>query len=224
MSSAGIYSQSLPQACDCLVQPQMVAVCTDVDACGLGCSSGSVSGSDLPYLNSNGVGGFPQFGITTNYYVVQGLIAGIIGIIWPIFLAALKLCLIGIASDAAVEIIRWLFCVVSAAIAGNCIACNCGGFPLPDKCDLITSCIAGMIGGGIGGPILRRIPIVRKWLEKISDELLGAISGGISGGICKGLEKPRNCPHPKPSPSPRGGGGGGSGGRGFGYYTPLPAY
>ncbi len=188
---------------------------------GTGCPSVSISGSsDLPYLNSNGIGGFPQFGLTTNYYVVQGLIAGIIGIILPIILAAAKLCLIGIAIDTAVEIITWLLCVAAAVVVGNCVPCTCGSFPLPDKCDLITSCVAGIVGGGIGGPLLRRIPIVRKWLEKISDELLGGISGGVAGGLCKGLEGSENCPHPKPSPRPRGGGGLGGGG----FYKPYPAY
>ncbi len=175
---------------------------------GTGCPSVSTSVSDLPYLNSNGVGGFPQNGFTTNHYVP------LFFILPPLLIAALRGCLAGAATDTLLNIAKWLGCAIGSIITGKPVTASCGSFPIPGLCDVVASCLTGALTGGILEKILPR-------LKDIIRDIIAGLVGNFGGGFCQGVTAPCSTPSPAPAPkppkppSPPSGGGG--------VWRPLPA-
>jgi hypothetical protein len=140
--AVGFHTQSVPTACACLVEPQAQAVCAPLENCGATCDIALLGGSgnpDMPYLNLNGVGGLPQYGLRSDeHHHPQFLLL-------PIIIAALRGCLAGVATDALFAIARWLGCAIAAILLGKPIIGSCGSFPVPGLCDLVANCLTGAL-------------------------------------------------------------------------------
>ncbi|GBC93016.1 hypothetical protein HRbin15_01499 [bacterium HR15] len=210
--AAWLHTQSVPQVCACLVQPQTVAACAPLEICGATCEitlAGNSGHSDILYLNLNGVGGLPQYGLTTNAHYLPLLLPGLIGYL-------VRACLQGIGGSALGNLVEWITCVIGALIRGYPLreaVDACGGLPV-NGCELLAGCIGGILGGPLG-----------KWIPKLKD-IAEELVGWVTSGLCRGLTlppppRPNPCPEPRPSPLPRqpAPGGGGSGLR----IGPLPA-
>lgn len=186
--SGQVYIMSEPIPCNCLFQPQALPPCRPDGGCGEDCSG---LASDLPYLNSSGTGGFPQFGFTTNHYVVQAFILP------PLLIAILRGCAAGLGADALIGMVRWLGCALGALVLKKPIESSCGSFPFPGLCDMVASCLTGALTGGLA----------QKLFPKLGDyirDLISALTGAFAGGICEAVRAPTPCPQPAPNP-PSGG-------------------
>jgi len=177
-------------------------VCAEKRDWEAGCvPSGTCDNSSLvPYGGDpkpamNGVAGIPQFGVTSDFYMVLGVSAGIKEIISAILKAMLRGCAIGIAGDMIKKFFEWVSCLATAIFAGRDPS-GCPA-PFPTACEALMSCLAGAITGG--GSALN------KQLNEFAKKLISAIAGGTLSGICKGLAAPpaSACPSPSPSPMPR---------------------
>jgi hypothetical protein len=211
MDSNGLPVQSeLPMVCVCLVA-LVPMVCAPLEHCGATCEitpAGGSGHSDIPYLNLYGVGGVPQYGLTTNAYHLPMFLPGLIGYL-------IRACLQGIGGSALGNLVEWITCVIGALIRGYPLkgaVDACGGLPV-NGCELLAGCIGGILGGPLGKWIPR--------LKNIAEELVGWITSGLSRGLT--LPPPpivSRCPTPRPVPSPRQPPAGGGGGLRLG---PLPA-
>ena len=190
--AVGFHTQSVPTSCECLVVPQALAVCAPLENCGATCGIAPLGGAgnpDMPYLNLNGVGGLPQYGLRSDEHHHPHFL------ILPIIVAALRGCLAGVAMDALFDIARWLGCAIAAIVLGKPVIGSCGSFPVPGLCDLVASCLTGALTGGI----------LQKLFPNIKDvirDLIAGLAGSFGGGVCDAIRAPTPCPPPSSTPKP----------------------